>query len=92
MGLFDTESKEDKMYKAIEGFEIHTSDLTVTRKVQKSEFLMEVGINSYDMIREMANKCRRNDYNGMVGLNISPSGGMGGAQAVIIYATAVKFE
>lgn len=92
MGLFDTESKEDKMHKAMDGFEVHISDLTVTRKIIKSEFLMHVGLNAYDVIREMIGRCKKNGYNGMIGVNISQSAGLGGAAGNIIYATAVKFE
>lgn len=92
MGLFDSETKEQKMYKAIEGFEIHTSDKSITREITESKFIMDVGLNTYELISNMANKCKRNGYNGMIGLQMSQSGGLAGAAGVVVYATAVKFK
>ena len=91
MGFFDSESAEQKLAKAMANFEVHTTDITVNRKISKSKFVQHVGLNSYDVLRELINYCKEKGYNGIIGYNIAPSGGIGGAQASIIYGMAVKF-
>lgn len=92
MGWFDSESSEDKMYKALEGFEIHTSDATIQRKITKSEFVKHVNLNTYDLVRELVDRCKRSGYNGIVGFKFTQSAGLAGAAGIIGYGTAVKFE
>ncbi|QBA63191.1 hypothetical protein [Muriicola soli] len=92
MGWFDSESAEDKMYKALEGFEVHTSDVTVNRKIRETEFFQQVSINTFDGIRDLAKHYKLNGFHGIVGLRMTPGFGLGGANGVIIYGTAVKFE
>ena len=91
MGFFNPESKEQKYFKIIKDFQIHTTDLTVKNEIIKSKFVQNVGINSYEVIGELVLWCKNNDFNGVIGFKISPSGGMGGSQAIIAYGTAVKF-
>lgn len=92
MGWFDSENKESKMYKALEGFEVHTSDITVKREIIMSEFIQHVHLNTYDGIREIVDRCKQNNYNGLVGLRMTQGAGLGGAAGVIIYGTAVMFK
>jgi hypothetical protein len=92
MGWFDSESAETKMNKALEGFEIHTSDVTVKRNFSNTKFVQHVGLNTYDVMRELVEGCKKSGFNGIVGLGMTQSGGLGGAAGVVIYGTAVKFD
>ena len=92
MGLFYRKSSEARLHKAMEGFEVHTSDLTVKRTIARSQFIMEVGVNAYDLLYEMIGRCKENGYNGMIGVKMTQSAGFSGAAGSIIYATAVKFQ
>lgn len=92
MGLFYRKSRGARLYNAMEGFEVHTSDLTVKRTIVRSQFIMEVGVNAYDLLHEMIGRCKENGYNGMIGLKMTQSAGFSGAAGSIIYATAVKFQ
>lgn len=92
MGWLDSESAEDKMYNALEGFEVHTSDVTVNRKIRETEFFQTVAINTFDGIAQLARHYKENGFNGIVGLKMTQSSGLAGASGIIIYGTAVKFE